>query len=251
MSDTIDEGAIQATAAQILFDEGQFDALVLLLECEFNLLPGYSADCAFQLALTGPYLMVRDYLRREFDPTAKEQMIMEQIQRAVSLCLPHDCIVDNIYFVVKPATPDKNWREELMAAISGGDVHNQATSFKSEIEIKVWEGLRYRSQSEVKIAQALDRAGVMFFPNCRARVGASNNRLTREPDFLICYKGKWGILEVDGDAYHPPERAYQDHARNRLFLDHGHMLIDHFSATDCYNHPDQVVGGFLKHLIQS
>ena len=68
------------------------------------------------------------------------------------------------------------------------------TSFKGKII--EYANLRFRSQSEVKVAQALDARSVMYLANCMARVGSIGGRLNREPDFLICYKGKWGILEI-------------------------------------------------------
>jgi hypothetical protein len=66
-----------------------------------------------------------------------------------------------------------------------------------------WQNLSFSSVSEVKIAQALDRVGVLFFPNCRGRLTTTQGRRNRECDFLVCYEGIWGILEVDGEPYHP------------------------------------------------
>ncbi len=51
-----------------------------------------------------------------------------------------------------------------------------------------WQNLYFSSVSEVKIAQALDRVGVLFFPNCRGRLTTIQGRQNRECDFLICYE---------------------------------------------------------------
>ena len=70
-------------------------------------------------------------------------------------------------------------------------------------------------------------------------------RLNREPDFFICHEGKWGILEVDGAPFHPPERTAIEHERDRLFQDHGILFVQHFDAKRCFEDADSVVKQFL------
>jgi hypothetical protein len=112
-----------------------------------------------------------------------------------------------------------------------------------------WRGMRFRSKTERRIAAALERANVAFFPNSRGRLGtAPDFRETREPDFLVVTDGKLGILEVDGDDYHPPERAAEDHDRDRAFRRHGIRVVERYSATECWGAPDQVVAEFLQLL---
>ena len=108
--------------------------------------------------------------------------------------------------------------------------------------------LRFRSQSEIRIAEALDRVGALFLPNCRARLGQTNDRKNREADFLVCVDGKWGILEVDGEPFHPPSRTVHDHDRDRLFKLHGIRMTEHFDAERCRKEPDEVVRLFLDLL---
>jgi hypothetical protein len=110
-----------------------------------------------------------------------------------------------------------------------------------------WQNLSFSSVSEVKIAQALDRVGVLFFPNCRGRLTTTEGRRNRECDFLICYEGIWGILEVDGEPYHPASRAAEDHKRDGFFLDHG-VWVYRFDSNDCFKCPDSVVRRFLERL---
>jgi len=59
------------------------------------------------------------------------------------------------------------------------------------------DGLRFRSKSEIKIYDELKKRHVLFFANATAVLGGKNTK--REPDFLICQNGKWGILEVIGE----------------------------------------------------
>jgi hypothetical protein len=116
---------------------------------------------------------------------------------------------------------------------------------------KTWNNLNFRSESEVRIAQALDKLNILFFPNCKGRLGTSRARENREADFLICYKSKWGILEVDGEPFHPPSRTVADHARDRLFKYHGIPVVEHFDAAECFENAEKVVRQFLAILSQN
>ena len=48
--------------------------------------------------------------------------------------------------------------------------------------------------------KVLDERNILYFPNCKGRMNTrADERKNLKPDFLICHKGKWGILEVDGN----------------------------------------------------
>jgi uncharacterized protein YjbI with pentapeptide repeats len=111
-----------------------------------------------------------------------------------------------------------------------------------------WKGFYFRSKTEIKISEALDQAGLLFYPNCKARLNTSKGRDGKETDFLVFYQGKWGILEVDGEPWHPPSRTVDDHERDRLFKAHGIRIVEHYDATRCWNEPDKVVQEFLEIL---
>ena len=76
-------------------------------------------------------------------------------------------------------------------------------------------------------------------------------RGNREPDFLVCKDGKWGVLEVDGEPFHPPSRTVQDHERDRLFRAYGVRVVEHFDASRCFEEADGVVAEFLAILARS
>lgn len=125
--------------------------------------------------------------------------------------------------------------------------NNQGLPFNQR-QLYSWEGLRFRSKTEIKIAQAFDRVAVLFLPNCLARLSDSvkpEGRGNKEADFLVCHQGKWGILEVDG-PYHVPERRVEEQERERLFKLHGIRVIERFDASICYKQPDEVVRQFLE-----
>jgi very-short-patch-repair endonuclease len=114
-----------------------------------------------------------------------------------------------------------------------------------------WNSFYFRSKTEIKIAEALDRADVLFYPNSKARFNTPEGRGGKETDFLVFFQGKWGILEVDGEPWHPPSRVVHDHERDRLFKVHGIRIVEHYDANRCWNQPDKVVQEFLEILSQA
>jgi hypothetical protein len=115
--------------------------------------------------------------------------------------------------------------------------------------------LRFRSQGEVAIYDELKRRDVLVFPCAAAVLGQSaaefgGVRIEKlEPDFLVCYKGKWGILEVNGDAFHSgPVTTAKDHDRARKFKKYGLFFVEAFSADECRANPTEVVDQFLMLL---
>jgi very-short-patch-repair endonuclease len=69
---------------------------------------------------------------------------------------------------------------------------------------------------------------------------------TREIDFLVCSRGKWGILECDGEMWHPS--AAKDHKRDNDFKRHGLWFIQRFTDKECKKTPQKVVRQFLDML---
>jgi uncharacterized protein YjbI with pentapeptide repeats len=125
------------------------------------------------------------------------------------------------------------------------NINNQGVQFYSNSTIHTWENLRFRSKTEIKIAEALDRTGVLFLPNSLARLTTPKGRENKEADFLICYNGKWGVLEVDG-PFHTAERRVEEQERERIFKRNGIKVVERFDAEKCYNNPDEVVQEFFK-----
>jgi hypothetical protein len=115
--------------------------------------------------------------------------------------------------------------------------------------------LRFRSQGEVAIYEELKQRDVLVFPCAAAVLGQSaaeygGVRIEKlEPDFLVCFKGKWGILEVNGDAFHSgPVTTAKDHDRARKFKQYGLFFVEAFSADECRANPTEVVDQFLMLL---
>ena len=178
--------------------------------------------------------------------------LRQQIHRAVETALdgieveapPHHCADTRVAMWTDP--PDEGWRQEIAELLKGRKAASNQASVSGTIRQPPfqWNGLQFQSKTEVKIAEALSRASVLFFPLAAAVAGRSK----REPDFLVCAEGKWGILEVQGDEFHPHETAAQEHERGRWFRGYGVRVFEIYDAKRCYANPDDVVSEFLKLL---
>jgi hypothetical protein len=233
-----------ASAARFLIDGGGEDAANVMLSCRLEFWEsgdtwwvGDEQHRALHVKLTGPRA-AHDVLVQEDHPTT--QAILE----ALAAVLPDRTYVKHFTAHVELVDIDRDWREELLEIARGQGVHNNVVRLR---DAQTWMNLRFRSASEIKVAEALDRANLLFWPNAMARLGAET-RQNREADFLVCAEGRFGILEVDGEPFHPPSRTAADHERDRLFKSHGIRVVEHFDANECFNDPDGVVRRFLSIL---
>jgi hypothetical protein len=135
---------------------------------------------------------------------------------------------------------EQGWREAAYAAL-GNSERNQGNLVSQGS--KVYHGLRYRSNTEIMLAQELDERGILFFP----LPAASRHGVIREPDFVIVDEGRVGIIEIHGEPWHPATRTAQDHARNRFFELSG-IHVQVYDANHVRENTKGVVDEFLKLL---
>ncbi len=239
-------------AVRFLVDGGNEKAAAVLLGCALDVVVARVHETEPPVEKHGVSVVyVLEAARSAYDVLADAEIGTEEwvvggaIRRALAAVTPYHVEIRDIdvRFDQTPAAP--GWREDVAAFVLGTEIHNQAPSSEP---VRVWENLRFRSESERRVAQALDRAGAMFLPNCRVRSTDGDARRTVEPDFLVCWKGRWGILEVDGEPFHPPTRTVHDHTRDRVFKTHGVLVVEHFDASECFENPDDVVAKFLALL---
>lgn len=228
------EDVALASAARFLIDGGEVEAARALLACELEIYHNHRGEECIELR--GP--------RASYDVLHDQELLLR-------------CAVDRAFYALGFGgskmraqflfLADSDWRAEFLTAAEGTSIDNQAANATNFI---VWNDLRFRSVSEIRVAQALDAAGVAYWPNCKARLGIGIRR-NCEADFLVCHKGKFGILEVDGEPFYPPTRTVHDHDRDRLFKDHGILIAEHFDAGDCFENAAGVVKKFLSILEQA
>jgi hypothetical protein len=143
------------------------------------------------------------------------------------------------------AIPPHDWKTDLNNTVTR-IYSNQAVFTYKDGKKFVHQGLNFRSKTEIKIFDALVVQEVLVLPLPVAVMGKA--RLYREPDFLVCYRSKWGILEIYGDKWHPPETAAKEHERRRMFTKLGVKVYEIFDATKCWEQPEKVVNEFLEAL---
>ena len=247
MSDHFDCERLTASAARFLIDGGEENAANVLLACTLNV--WYSGDGwwsgderldGVHVELAGPRIAY-DFLQ-----TDMENPIATQIRKAIEAVLPTQAYIRHFSPKAELVDISPDWRSDLSEIARGRQINNQAPAYGNAPPSITWNNLKFRSVSERRIAEALDAAGVLFFPNCVARLGENSVRRNREPDFLVCHSHKWGILEVDGEPFHPPSRTTQDHERDRLFRSYGIRVVEHYDASRCYQDPAGVVKEFLE-----
>lgn len=234
-----------ASAINFLFEGQELDEASLLLNCEIN----------------------KHYTSRDYDDDTTGLTIEIIGNRAVYDAIHNDALTtkDIIETAFKAILPlnywlegitarvglvdigSSDWRNYLEDLLEGKKALNQGLPIPDR-EIFYWEMLRFRAPYEISIAKALNEYDVIFFPNCMARIGASKpaEKQFIEPDFLVCYEGKWGILEVDGETFHT--NAARDHDRDRLFRTRSIPVIERFTAKECKSDPTFVVKKFLDIL---
>lgn len=241
----LDDG-VRLRALERLMKQGSADAARVFSACTLTII----VDDVFDTDILSATYMGIDLLLAcpsECATTLSDEQhpITVDVHRALMESLPANTFIRRFTILengpgVTPSPEDLN-----ITSVGADDASNQGMQIGLG-PVLVWEHLRFRSKTEVRIAQALDRLGVLYFPNCRGRLGAGDARLTREPDFLVCSNGNWGILEVDGEPFHlDPDR---DAARDALFRSAGVAVIEHYNARECYERPDEVVSSFLTRL---
>lgn len=120
----------------------------------------------------------------------------QMIGKDLNAVMSWDCYVSHVLIRANLIDVEPDWKAQMLDIALGKEVHNQGVSVDNQT-VMFWQNLRFLSESKKRIAEALDRAKVLFLPNCRARLTTVEGRKNKEPDFIIYYQGRGGILEVD------------------------------------------------------
>src|SRR2546425_6880849 len=182
---------IHASAVQFLIQEDEKDAAIALLACTFELneVESQWEYTGYNALLRGPR-WVYEIIRDENHPTS------QTVLKALNAVMPWDSTVKGVLIRANLIDVEPDWKAQMLDIALGKEVHNQGITINNRATL-IWQNLRFRSESEKRIAEALDRVGVLFIPNCLARLTTAEGRKNKEPDFVVCHQGRWGILEVD------------------------------------------------------
>ncbi len=146
---------------------------------------------------------------------------------------------------------EEDWQSVVKYLITNSKELNQGLitekAFKKEGKTPIiYNEIKFASKSEVRIAEELEAAEVLFFPLPLAVRYETGDiyKDHREVDFLVCLEGTWGILEV---SYHEG-RYEKDKEKDFWFKRSGILCVEHYTAERCYNESKAVVNEFLSTL---
>ncbi|SRR6266487_1272850 len=243
--DLSEDEKLQASAVAFLIEGQEIEEAALLISCKLKI-HRYRDDFGTErltIEISGART-VYEIINNEKHPTTIA------IRAALNATLEDDTC-SHLYAKASFPNFGPDWRSQLIDAIQNRPALNLGIIFNDadKATTHIWKGLRFRSPVEMIIAKTLEQYNVLYLPDCMARLGPPSKREPKEADFLICYEGKWGVLEVDGETYHTS--AARDHDRDRLFKHHGIKECDHYTAKRCLEEPKKVVEEFLALLKQN
>ena len=214
--------------------------------------PGLSVEhgeeASRELAVEIPHEYYNMIITHAFYPEVIERSLEKLFKQYVRLW---DNLKIHIELRIKLIDGEQGWKDKVRAIILHAQASHQGARTEQVFATKghqpmLYQEMKFDSISEVRIAQALASRRVLFFPlplAVRGETGASYMD-RREPDFLVCHDGVWGILEV---AFHP-DRYEKDADKDGWFQKSGIVCIQNYTAEHCFNHPSEVVDEFLHIL---
>ena len=241
---------VLGNAAEDLMDSGLADVAAILLDC--RILRFDHRDSLFRLPLddSPPVELVDAWLEapRAITTRLSEEHEAQILGTLNSVLEPERIWVKELRWASPTAPAD--WREQIARRLGEGP-RNQATLGPVPPPISE-DRLMFRSRAEIAVYRALKRAQgkrpqaenvtVLALPSARI------NGNTLEPDFVVLYRGRAGIIEVDG-PHHIGKRA-SDTSRDRIFRYCGVKEVDHFDVADVDDEAelDKLIEGFLWRL---
>ncbi|WP_331740871.1 hypothetical protein [Streptomyces sp. NBC_01006] len=153
--------------------------------------------------------------------------------------------------------PSADWRTKLREA-NGPLPTNQARKLRlgPEDQHPIEDDLHFTNEWEHRVYRVLkDRQASLPDNETIAIVPLAGMRVlgyTREPDFLITYKGRVGVIEVDGFHHGMPRRASNDHSRDNLMLSAGVRWVGRLDVRDVGTKAEveKFVDNFLARLVR-
>ncbi len=148
---------------------------------------------------------------------------------------------------------DGDWRSEIAERAAGGP-SNQASIVPIRKRHPTVHGLRFRDAAEAEVYNGLVRAQlkqpqhdrIAIAPNSGVRVAGH----TWEPDFIVTFRKRVGIIHVDGASHHGKRAS--DKSQDRLYEDAGFAYVDRIDVADCTADViDTFVTRFLRKLASS
>ena len=243
------EARLHRTWVQYLVEAGHRELASAILDAELSMLYSGYNHCGVAICVpvsAYPLIQNNDGLKTTLESTLKLVATGHLTDQN-----GNDIGEPDVEFRVKLLDVDDDWKAVVRDLIVNSKDGNQG--FVSSLmasrrgkSLTTYNEMKFASKTEVRIAQEFERRGILFFPLPLA-VRADTGELYkdhREPDFLVCQDGVWGILEV---SYHP-DRFEKDAEKDGWFKQSGILCVEHKSAERCFNSPSEVVDEFMAVL---
>jgi hypothetical protein len=199
-------------------------------------------------------------LTLDVDPANKQHFAEVVVEHLKELCreVSNRFDLGVTWVVVRETLPTvgPGWRELVHRELHGERPTNHARhlqpapqrwlednlAFTNDGELRVYRLLKQRQESVLAPEET-----IAIFPLPNGRIA----QRTWEPDFLVTYKGRAGILEIDG-PHHNARRAL-DLTREHLMHDSGIAYVDRVPVEALENKEEleRVVDRFLRRLAEA
>ena len=249
-----DDGQDLGSAAELLFEQGKTQAASLLLDAK--IVERQYLDIAFLLPLDDRPGITLFAVTLEVPRFLVERFtvgVQADVQEALNEVLERDRAHVkelNVRAAITPAGDD--WRETLAARMQPRAT-NQANIGPRQVQPLMEDRCAFRSREELRVYQAFKRVReqmpvddtIAILPNPALVLRSAN---TSEPDLVITYRGRVGIVQVDGP--HHRGRFAAEATRDRLYRHSGVAEVDHFPVEDSESDEDLdfLVTSFLRRL---
>lgn len=147
-------------------------------------------------------------------------------------------LTEESHIIVEPAKEsDPDWRRHAQEHLTGQGINNQGNVVSTNRPRIVHDELFFRAISETYVHDALLRRNIPFMPLpvvMRADGSKRHDKKTNrriELDFVLLYRGKVVILEIDGGS-HTSENAVEADERVRFLRERG-ALVHRLNANRC------------------
>ncbi|MFJ7112657.1 hypothetical protein ACIQW4_05625 [Streptomyces albogriseolus] len=236
-------------SAFLLHEQGDVEVAGLAAEAELEELILWRVESDYTEKGFKAVLRVEPHLFAHYT-----EEILNKIAAAMRATMPHDETIDEIEARPSTARVSSDWRKQLKIANDSGP-NNQALGIRMEPQHPMEDGLHFTNVWEQRVYTVLkerqailpdnDTIGILPLPRMKVR-----KSIPVEPDFLITYRGRVGIIEVDGHYHRGPRSRADDNSRERLIRNAGVRQIDRIHVQDSTSKDDveKFVTDFLKHL---
>jgi hypothetical protein len=234
------EERVLGVAAKLLMRRQKRTEAALLLDVKT-----FYIEPIWGQVMVNAIIEVEEYMIERFTDEARQE-IFDAI---------HEATRDQHFLLtgllVRPSLPDGvDWRQELDKQLQGRPLSNASMPHSARPAL-IADRLPFRDPSEMTLYKVLKRVQERAEPlGISVNLAFRVHGRTLEVDFLITYRGRVGIIEVDG-LTHAGRRSW-DRSKDHLLEDAGIFYVDRIDVADAENEAEasRFVERFLSRLAE-